>query len=38
MHPVSTATAKAGQHQGIKIKTWQLSGLGEKCTPPKPRS
>ena len=42
MHPVSMATDKAGRYQGDKVRavarsrTWQLSGLGEKCTPPSP--
>ena len=41
MHPVSMATAKADSTGDngpapIRPETWQLSGSGEKCTPPSP--
>jgi hypothetical protein len=40
MHPVSMATAKAGQHQWTKAlgKTQNMAaiGFGEKCTPRAP--
>ena len=36
MHPVSMATAKAGQHQGIKIKNMAAIGFGGEMHSPSP--